>query len=42
MNAPVQLPLPPSLYAGDVGVALLMADMEDADNARMPLFEPDA
>jgi serine/threonine-protein kinase len=34
--------LPPSLYAGDVGVALLMADMEDADNARMPLFEPDA
>lgn len=30
-----------SLYRGDVGVALLAADLEQPDQARMPFFEPE-
>jgi hypothetical protein len=31
-----------SLYRGDVGVALLAADLEHPDQARMPFFEPES
>jgi serine/threonine-protein kinase len=33
---------PGSLYAGDVGVALLTAELQRPDLARMPAFEPEA
>jgi serine/threonine-protein kinase len=32
---------PNSLYAGDVGIALLAADLAEPDRSHMPLFEPD-
>lgn len=33
--------IPGSLYKGDVGVAVLTADLERPDSATMPLFEPE-
>jgi hypothetical protein len=32
---------PESLYKGDVGLAVLDADLEDPEHAHMPMFERD-